>query len=153
MTTIYTNKMNSMNNNEIDLTITSEHSIVCSKTAFTVSERKRKNKVGDLYKIDTTTTLSRELYTIDENKVKIGNGIFEYCHNCDKMKKLMDYPTELIFYRQTCKVCEFEAQSILDDFTISEYQARFKKWINSGEYLGRSFLGRHLNITDRKSVV
>lgn len=102
---------------------------------------------SDLYMIDTTPTLSRELYAIDEDKVKLENGIYEYCHNCENMRKLMDYSKTMIFYRYHCKECEFEAQSFINSILLDDYQCRFLQWINNGEHLGRSFLGRHLNIT------
>nr|ULG00048.1 MAG: hypothetical protein [Locarnavirus sp.] len=104
---------------------------------------------SDLYMIDTTPTLSRELYAINEDEVITGKGIFEYCHNCDTLSKILDYSKQLVFYRCSCKECEFAAQSFLGDLTINEYQARFSRWINDGEHLGRSFLGRHLNITGK----
>jgi len=104
---------------------------------------------GDLYMIDTTPTLSRALPAIIEDKVKLEFGIFEYCHNCENSQKLMDYPESVIFYRNSCKDCEFEPQSLMSGVIISELQLRFKNWINNGEHLGRSFLGRHLNITGK----
>nr|ULG00029.1 MAG: hypothetical protein [Marnaviridae sp.] len=104
---------------------------------------------GDLYMIDTTPTLSREIYAITEDEVKLEFGIFEYCHNCENNQKLMDYPKSIVFYRNSCKECLFEPQSLSVGVTINDLQARFKHWVNSGEHLGRSFLGRHLNITGR----
>lgn len=84
------------------------------------------------------------LCIIKEEEILMDYGIYEICHACGNCIYLMDYDKTLVFYRNNCKFCVFEVQSLdlLDD-----YQQRFKSWLWNGEHLGKSFLGRHLNIT------
>ncbi|APG78918.1 hypothetical protein [Beihai picorna-like virus 48] len=86
------------------------------------------------------------LDVIREEEVFLDNGIYEYCYNCENTILLMDFDQRLIFYRSNCKFCKFEAQSME---LFNDYQDRFKQWIWNGEHLGKSFLGRHLNITGK----
>lgn len=79
--------------------------------------------------------------TIYENRPLLGNGFYEYCFNCENIRLLMEYDQNIVFYRQYCKECEFHIQSDFEDYSM-----RLREWLYSGEHLGKSFLGRYLNV-------
>lgn len=87
------------------------------------------------------TTKEIKMSTINKLK-KLGDGVFIYCHNCESQSKLMDFNKNMILCRYMCEKCEMHIQS----FEVDEQQQKFTNWLYNGNYLGKSFLGRYLNI-------
>jgi len=87
------------------------------------------------------------LHEIIENEIYMDFGIYEYCYNCENISKLLDYNKCLVFYRTNCKECTFEPQSGFLNVTLNDYHHRFTTWLKGGEYYGKSFIGRHIDVT------